>query len=177
MSSTAAVRRLRRFGYGVFYTLPGALRRRLVRLIVAKYIVGAVALVRDSEASGSGRLLLLRQPPGVGWSLPAGLLERGERPIDGAARELAEESGIVLRPDELSPAVPNAVIHTRGRWVDVVFDAAVPASTTRFTVDGAEVLEASWHRLDNLPPLTPPTARLLSHYGIGPYADYPEVRA
>jgi len=81
MSSTAAVRRLRRFGYGVFYTLPGGLRRRLVRLIVGKYIVGAVALVRDSEASGAGRLLLLRQPPGVGWSLPAGLLERGERPV------------------------------------------------------------------------------------------------
>jgi ADP-ribose pyrophosphatase YjhB (NUDIX family) len=177
MSSTAAVRRLRRFGYGVFYTMPGGLRRRLVRLIVAKYIVGAVALVRDSEAPGAGRLLLLRQPPGVGWSLPAGLLERGERPIDGCARELAEESGVVLRPDELVPAVPNAVVHSRGRWVDVVFDATVPASTTQFTVDGAEVLEARWHRLDNLPPLTPPTARLLSHYGIGPYADYPEVRA
>jgi len=34
----------------------------------------------------------------------------------------------------------------------------------------------AWHRLDNLPPLTIATARLLSHYGIGPYADYPEVR-
>jgi ADP-ribose pyrophosphatase YjhB (NUDIX family) len=176
MRSSAAGRRLRRFGYGVFYTLPGPLRRRLVRLVVSKYIVGAVALVRDSEASGAGRLLLLRQPPGVGWSLPAGLLQRGERPIDGCARELAEESGLVLGSDELTPAVPNAVIHTRGQWVDVVFDAAVPASQAEFQVDGAEVLEASWHRIDNLPPLTPPTARLLSHYGIGPYVDYPEVR-
>jgi hypothetical protein len=43
--------------------------------------------------------------------------------------------------------------------------------------DGAEVIEAAWHRLDNLPPLTIATARLLSYYGIGPYADYPEVRA
>ncbi len=43
--------------------------------------------------------------------------------------------------------------------------------------DGAEVIEAAWHPLDNLPPLTIATARLLSYYGIGPYADYPEVRS
>ena len=59
----------------------------------------------------------------------------------------------------------------------MVFEASVPAAQAKLTVDGAEVLEAAWHRLDNLPPLTPPTARLLSYYGIGPLADYPEVRA
>jgi ADP-ribose pyrophosphatase YjhB (NUDIX family) len=168
---------LRKIGYGIFYTLPFALRRRLVRLGVATYTVGAVALVRDAETTGPDRLLLLRQPPGVGWTLPAGLLKRGERPIDGCARELAEETGLVLGPGELTPAVPSAVVHYRGRWVDVVFDASVPASRVELIVDGAEVLEAQFHRVDNLPPLTPPTARLLSYYGIGPLVDYPEVRA
>ncbi len=43
-------------------------------------------------------------------------------------------------------------------------------------VDDAEVLEAAWHPVGNLPPLTVPTAVLLSYYGIGPYVDYPEVR-
>jgi ADP-ribose pyrophosphatase YjhB (NUDIX family) len=170
-------RRLRKFGYGVFYTLPPRLRRRLVRLAVGKYIVGAVALIRDSEADGPDRLLLLRQPPGMGWSLPAGLLRRGESPIDGCARELAEETGIVLSRGALTPAVPSAVIHHRGRWVDVVFEARVPASEVSLVVDGAEVLEAGFYRVDNLPPLTPPTARLLSYYGIGPLVEYPEVRA
>ena len=56
--------RLRRLGYRIFYLLPAAVRRRLVRLVMAKYIVGAVALVRDAEATAPGRLLLLRQPPG-----------------------------------------------------------------------------------------------------------------
>ncbi len=177
MSSLAAGSRLRKLGFAVFYGLPVPVRRRLVRLAVGKYIVGAVALVRDSEAASPGRLLLLRQPPGVGWSLPAGLLRRGERPIEGCVRELAEESGLRLTIDDLTPASPNAVIHTRGRWVDVVFEASTPASGVTLRVDGAEALEAGWHRLDNLPPLTPPTARLLSYYGIGPYADYPEVRA
>lgn len=139
-------------------------------MVVPKYVVGAVTLVRDTEATGTGRLLLLRQPPGRSWGLPAGLLHRGEAPIVGAARELAEESGIRLRPEQLRPATPNAVVHAKG-WVDVVFEAQVPSSVTELKVDGAEVWEAAWHPLDDLPRLTTATARLLAHYGIGPLAE------
>jgi 8-oxo-dGTP pyrophosphatase MutT (NUDIX family) len=160
---------LRAVLYAAFYRLPHSTRRRLVRLAVPKYIVGAVTLVRDTEAGDPGRLLLLRQPPGKGWGLPAGLLQRGEEPLVGAVRELAEETGIQLAPHELRAAVPNAVVHTKG-WVDVVFEVAVPASTTTLVVDGAEVYEAAWHPLDDLPRLTTPTARLLARYGIGPLA-------
>ncbi|MFG3698492.1 NUDIX domain-containing protein [Micromonospora sp. NPDC047620] len=159
----------RAVAYQVFYRLPLPVRRRLVRLAVPKYIVGAVTLVRDAEAEGAGRLLLLRQPPGRGWGLPAGLLQKGEAPVVGAARELYEESGIRLSPHQLSPAVPNAIVHAKG-WVDVVFTAEVPASTTELKVDGAEVFEAAWHPLDDLPKLTWPTARLLAYYDIGPLA-------
>ncbi|MER7417791.1 NUDIX domain-containing protein [Micromonospora peucetia] len=159
----------RAFAYQVFYRLPLPVRRRLVRLAVPKYIVGAVTLVRDSEAEGAGRLLLLRQPPGKAWGLPAGLLQKGEAPVVGAARELHEESGVRLSPRQLRPAVPNAVVHAKG-WVDVVFTAEVPASTTELKVDGAEVFEAAWHPLDDLPKLTWPTARLLAYYDIGPLA-------
>lgn len=159
----------RAVAYQVFYRLPLPVRRRLVRLAVPKYIVGAVTLVRDSEATGAGRLLLLRQPPGRGWTLPAGLLQRREAPVLGASRELYEETGVRLSPRELHPAVPNAIVHDKG-WVDVVFTAEVPASTTALRVDGAEVLEATWHPLDALPRLTWPTARLLGYYDIGPFA-------
>ena len=155
--------------YGVFYRLPVPVRRRLVRLTVSKYVVGAVTLVFDDEAEPPGRILLLRQPSGPGWGLPAGLLNRAEPPIVGAARELREETGIALSPKDLRPAVPNAVVHAKG-WVDVVFEARVPASTTELVVDGAEVYEAAWHPLDNLPRLTRATGVLLGHYGIGPRA-------
>ena len=147
-------------------------RQRLVRLGTPGYTVGAVVLVRDADAPAPGRLLLLRQPPGPGWSLPGGLLGRGERPLAAAARELAEETGIKVHPDDLRPGVPNAVVHTHGRWIDVVFEACVPAYQT-FDVDEAEVHEAAWHPVDALPRLTGPTARLLSHYGLGPLADQP----
>ncbi|MBM0229786.1 NUDIX domain-containing protein, partial [Micromonospora sp. ATA51] len=159
----------RALGYQVFYRLPVPLRRRLVRLAVPKYIVGAVTLVRDADAEGPGRLLLLRQPPGHSWTLPAGLLQRGEAPVVGAARELFEESGIRVTPDRLRPAVPNAVVHAKG-WVDVVFEVEVPASTAELVVDGAEVFEAAWHPLDDLPRLSRATANLLGYYGIGPRA-------
>jgi ADP-ribose pyrophosphatase YjhB (NUDIX family) len=170
-----ANQRLRRLGYRLAFLVPPKIRHRLIRLVMARYMVGAVALVRDSEQPD--RMLLLRQPPGLGWTLPAGLLKRGERPVDGCVRELAEESGLRLNAADLTPAVPSAVVHTRGRWVDTVFEASVPASQVTLVADGAEVLEAAWHRLDNLPPLTVATARLLSYYRIGPYAEYPEVRA
>jgi ADP-ribose pyrophosphatase YjhB (NUDIX family) len=182
--------RLVGIGYAVFYRIPHPMRNRLVRLVTANYVLGAVVLIFDSEAGADpidtietggavpahgadrppARLLLLRQPPGRGWTLPAGLLNRGETPLAGAVREAAEETGIRLDPRRVSPAVPNAMVHTRGQWVDLVFTTRVPASTTAVSVDGAEVWEASWHPLDRLPPLTPATARLLGHYGIGPAA-------
>jgi len=163
-------RRARGFAYQTFYRLPSPVRRRLARLISPKYLVGAVTLLRDSEATRPGRLLLLRQPPGRGWGLPAGLLKHHEEPAVGAARELFEESGVRLAPEALTPAVPNAVVHLKG-WVDTVFTASVPSSTTALVVDGGEVLEARWFPLDALPPLTLNTAILLGKYGIGPYAE------
>lgn len=162
-------RRLRAVAYQTFYRLPHPVRRRIVRLVVPKYLVGAVTIVRDSEAADPGRLLLLRQPPGRGWGLPAGLLKKAEPPAVGAARELVEESGVVIDPADLVPAVPNAIVHAKG-WVDTVFMGTVPASTTRLVVDGGEVLEAAWFPLDDLPRLTPNTALVLGRYGIGPLA-------
>ena len=162
-------RRLRGVAYQAFYRLPHPVRRRIVRLVVPKYLVGAVTIIRDAEAPEPGRLLLLRQPPGRSWGLPAGLLKKGEPPAVGAARELHEESGVVIAPDDLTPAVPNAIVHAKG-WVDMMFLGSVPASTTPLVVDGGEVLEAGWFPLDDLPRLTPNTAKVLGVYGMGPHA-------
>jgi ADP-ribose pyrophosphatase YjhB (NUDIX family) len=174
-----ARQRARVLAYRMAYALPGRVRRRLVRIAMPKYIAGAVVVVRDADArdedTGPGRMLLQRQPPGHGWSLPGGLLERGERPADGAARELLEESGVRVDPADLTAMNPNVIVHSSGRWIDCVFEAYVP-SDTPLQVDGGEVLEAAWFRLDALPPLTVATARLLAHYGIGPYVAYPEAQ-
>lgn len=158
-------------GYAAFYRLPQRVRLWLVRLGSPTYTVGAVVLVRDAGAAPPGRMLLLRQPSGRGWSLPGGLLNHRELPVDGARRELYEETGIRVEPADLTAAVPNAIVHTRGRWVDLVFEAAVPAEAVALAVDGAEILEARWYPLDDLPRLTTATARLLACYGMGPDAE------
>jgi 8-oxo-dGTP diphosphatase len=163
-------RQLRGLAYRVFYGLPLPLRRQIARAVSPKYLVGAVTVVRDTDADAPGRLLLLRQPPGRGWGLPAGLLKRGELPAVGAARELFEEAGVRVEPGALTPGNPNAVIHPNGGVVDTVWFGAVPASSTPLVVDGGEVYEAAWFPVDDLPKLTWPTERLLGIYGIGPRA-------
>ncbi|MBG0568153.1 NUDIX hydrolase [Actinoplanes aureus] len=163
-------RQFRGLAYQAFYGLPLPVRRQLARLISPKYLVGAVTIIRDAEAAEPGRILLLRQPPGRGWGLPAGLLKRRELPAVGAARELFEEAGVRVEPGDLTPGIPNAIIHPNGGVVDTVWFGSVPASTTSLAVDGGEVLEAGWFPLDDMPPLTYPTERLLGIYGLGPRA-------
>ncbi|BCJ45259.1 hypothetical protein GCM10010168_85280 [Actinoplanes ianthinogenes] len=163
-------RQLRGLAYQVFYGLPLPVRRHVARAVSPKFLVGAVAVIRDSEAAEPGRLLLLRQPSSRGWGLPAGLLKRGELPAVGAARELFEESGVRIEPGDLRPGNPNAILHPNAANVDMVWFGWVPASSTPLVVDGGEVLEARWFPLDDLPRLTWPTARLLGIYGLGPRA-------
>jgi len=160
-------RRLRGYAYQTFYRLPISTRRFIAGLVAPRYLVGAVAVIRDSE---SGAILLLRQPPNRGWGLPAGLLKKHERPDAGAARELFEETGVRIDPADLTPGNPNAVIHPIG-VVDTVWFGEVPATTTTLRVDGGEILEARWFRLDDLPRLTPNCADLLGRYGMGPRAE------
>jgi 8-oxo-dGTP diphosphatase len=160
---------MRGVAYQTFYRLPSPVRRQIARLVAPRYLVGAVAVIKDAEAPDPGRLLLLRQPPGRAWGLPAGLLKKHEQPVIGAARELFEESGVRIDPADLTAGVPNAIVHPVG-VVDTVWFGAVAASTTPLRVDGGEVLEAAWFPIDDLPRLTVNTASLLGRYGIGPQA-------
>src|SRR3569833_2191406 len=142
--------RLRTLAVRTFYRLPGSAKRRIVRTVQPTYVIGAVTIVREADAPEPGRILLLRQPAGSGWSIPGGLMDRNEKPIECAARELGEETGIKVPAARLRPAHPYSIVHVGGRWGDMVFMVEVPA-TDSFEVDAAEVREAAWHRLDNLP--------------------------
>ncbi len=68
---------------------------RVVRMVKGTYSIGVVAVVFNAE----GELLVLlhtyHQPR---WRLPGGLMERGESPLDTAAREVYEEANCAVRP-------------------------------------------------------------------------------
>ncbi|WP_219471078.1 NUDIX hydrolase [Nonomuraea rhizosphaerae] len=69
------------------------------RLPTEGVITSAFAIVLDDT---DRMLLTCVDRVGRGWDIPGGHVEPGESPVDTAVRELAEETGLALRPDDLS---------------------------------------------------------------------------
>lgn len=70
------------------------------------------------------------------WSVPCGFMEQGETLAGAAARELYEETSVVLAPESLSLYVVGSL--TWMNQVYVVFRGEMPSS---FCAAGAEALE------------------------------------
>src|SRR5690242_21813409 len=77
-------------------------------------LIGAMCVVRDD----TGRVLLIQRSDNGAWALPAGSIELGETMRDCAAREVREETGLVvlaLTPFGLysrASTTPNMYGHT-----------------------------------------------------------------
>jgi 8-oxo-dGTP pyrophosphatase MutT (NUDIX family) len=71
-----------------------ALRERIGTELLLVPAVAAV--VRDEQ----GRVLIQRSRHGV-WSLPAGAIEPGESPAQAVAREVYEETGLIVRAERV----------------------------------------------------------------------------
>ncbi len=110
----------------------------------------ACALCVDTE----GRLLLGRRAhePWRGyWDLPGGFLEEGEHPLDALKRELREEAGLEVVPEEFV-----------GVWIDRYGDGPTAPATLNLywtvrVVGGEErpaddVSELRWFGPDEMPP-------------------------
>jgi 8-oxo-dGTP diphosphatase len=67
-----------------------------------------MTVVAAALLDGEGRILLQQRAPGRAmaglWEFPGGKVEMGELPEDALARELEEELGIHIAPEDLSPA-------------------------------------------------------------------------
>lgn len=116
-----------------FRRMPGWVRRGAVRLGTPSFTVGAVCAIEHD-----GRLLMLRQPHRPGWTLPGGLLSRGEDAPTAVVREVREETGL-----DLTVGLPvTTVVVPDVRRVDIVFRVCVDAE---FPVrPGGEAVRAAW---------------------------------
>lgn len=120
-------------------------------------VLAAGAVVRDA----GGRLLLVQRgkdPEAGRWTLPGGRVEPGETPADAAAREVTEETGLVVAVGREwlvleRPAGPDAVFEIHD------FVAEPVAGALRAGDDAAD---AGWFTPAELARL-PLTTGLLAH--------------
>lgn len=136
----------------VFRYLPAPLRRGLVRAGTPGFTVGAVCAIEHEDA-----LLVLRQPHRYGWTLPGGLLERGETAAEAVVRELHEETHL-----HITVGLPVTVkVNPHVRRVDVAFRIVV--DTRPAARPGGEATEIAWLRPDEiLPTADGPTREILA---------------
>ncbi|GAB2696006.1 NUDIX hydrolase [Thalassiella azotivora] len=134
-----------------FRRLPPSVRRAVVRTAAPSYTVGAVALIEHD-----GEVLFLQQPHRQGWSLPGGLLDRGETPAQAVEREVREETALRI---EAGDVLTTGVHPSVGR-VDVVF--RVRAQQRPHVRVGGEARDHAWFRPQDVPEVDGATRDILA---------------
>lgn len=123
-----------------------ALRARIgsTRLLLPS----VTGIVYDS----SDRILLVRQRDGAIWSTPGGVIEPDETPADAVAREVREETGLVVQPQRILGVFggPQFVVRypngDETQYVMTVFDCKVVGGNVRPNTD--ETTEARFVAAD-----------------------------
>ena len=115
-------------------------------------LVGVGALIHDAD----GRILLIKRrfEPNKGkWSLPGGLLETGERLVDGSRREVREELGVELEIEGMfqvsEELIRDGAGKTRFHFVLVDFLASLAPRDAKVTLN-EESESFSWWTPDEV---------------------------
>lgn len=134
-----------------FRMMPERVKRTLVRAGTPGYTVGAACLIEHE-----GEVLMLWQPHRHGWTLPGGLLGKGEEPSDAVRREVLEETGVQIEPGD-----PVAVgVHPRTQQIDVIY--RVRTALRPEVALATEARKAQWWRLADLTETDLDTRRILA---------------
>jgi ADP-ribose pyrophosphatase YjhB (NUDIX family) len=145
--ASADPRWIRRRVLTVYGRLPRRIRLALLHTFAPSHTVGSLCFLEHE-----GRLLLLRQVHRRGWTLPGGLVDRGENAEQAAVREVAEETGLRIRVGQ--PL--TVVVDPRARRVDVLFH--VPVDSRPDVVPASEAFQAAWLTLAEAAPVDDATA-------------------
>jgi 8-oxo-dGTP pyrophosphatase MutT (NUDIX family) len=109
-------------------------------------------------------VLLVRNIGVKRWSLPGGMIEKGETPEECALRELREELNIT------SPSIDHRLGTYRGlhHGTEVLVHIFVAKTISLYHKKQWEIDRAGWFTLNALPPnLSPATARRIGEYKSG----------
>jgi ADP-ribose pyrophosphatase YjhB (NUDIX family) len=124
-----------------------------------KMTAGAMVVWADG-----GEVLLVKSKHGERlWGFPAGVLKKREQPIDGACRELLEETGLSCTPADLQ--IISANVQEHGRHIDSLFRVRKPRTGEALaSADKFEIAEARWWPADALPDLRHETVQALQQH-------------
>ncbi len=114
--------------------------QRLQSMTMAQEAIEAVSVIVTNYAGDRVLLVQRGRDPGRGlWAFSGGRIEPGETPATAAARELFEETGIVVSPEDLvfvchrfTGSVPPFRIAVHHALSDMRPDAADDAADARF---------------------------------------------
>lgn len=131
--------RIKRYGYRLAHT---GLR---VWWFIRRPTVSGVKCV----LSCGEQVLLVRHTYGSrDWDLPGGSSKRGERPLDTARREIAEELGVTLEHWSDLGSFSGLIENRR----DTVHCFHARLARPALTVDRGEIDQVQWFSHDQLPP-------------------------
>lgn len=160
---------LRRSLFRAFGLLPRPVRRGLIRALRPSWTAGAVAVLQRDD----GRFLFVKPVYRDGWTLPGGLVDRGEDPGSTIVREMGEEVGADVR----LVGEPMVIIDSVYRRLETAFRVELTdgADPDALEVTTPELDGLAWHRVEDVPELEPETAYLLdlvrsAGEGAGPVA-------
>ncbi|MCC8193759.1 MAG: NUDIX hydrolase [Deltaproteobacteria bacterium] len=104
------------------------------------------AVIYDPER---GVALVRRKNPPLGWALPGGFVDYGERVEHAAVREAGEETGLVVDLTGLLGVYSDPARDPRMHTISTVFTAA--ARNPEAILGGDDAAEARFFPLDALP--------------------------
>ena len=122
----------------------------------------AVSAVIFNDA---GEVLLHQSVDDGRWYLIGGAMEPGEEPADACAREVLEETGLVVTPERLIGVYPTPLItYPNGdqvNYVGIAFRCRVTGG--RLHVADDESLDVRYFPIDRLPDLRPDQRMRIDH--------------
>ena len=131
-------------------------------MVPEKYLVATDVVVITDDEQPEVLLIQRKNPPYQNaWALPGGFVERDEDLPEGALRELAEETGIILKEAVQIGAYGKPGRDPRGRVISIAFTACVKKQNLKpKAADDAK--NVAWHSVAQLPPLAFDHAQIIA---------------
>lgn len=131
---------------------------------------GDPSVTTDTIAYNGDRILLIRRgnyPYKNYWALPGGFFEKTDADLSyGAARELGEETGIMLDPKDFEQIKAYGhAFDPRMKIVDIAFAVRVPKNKMADANGQDDAAEARWFDLGDLPRLAFHHADIINDWG------------